>query len=304
MMVSVAGLRAIDALATHGSITAAAAALGYTPSAVSQQITRLERDVHQSLVERQGRRVTLTLAGRILAESASRIIIELESMSAELQAQHELVTGTLTLAAFPTAARGIVPTAMGELLRKWPTVELRLTEVDSHQAMTLVARGAVDLAVAHDWRGVPLELPEGLESRHLGNDVSDVLVPATHPLAAQPSVEFDDLRSDTWLFEPGSVAHDYLVHAYRREPAPLLTGHTISEYATQIALVGAGLGVALVPRMGRGTLPDSVRALSVRSGPVRRVYGVWRSSVSRRPALAAALDVLQAACSALEGDRL
>ena len=103
--VSLAGLRAIEALATHGSMTAAAGALGYTPSAISQQIARLERDVRQTLIERQGRRVTLTIAGRILAESASRIVIELESMNAELQAQTETVTGSLKIAAFPTAAR-------------------------------------------------------------------------------------------------------------------------------------------------------------------------------------------------------
>jgi DNA-binding transcriptional LysR family regulator len=140
--VSLAGLRAVEALAAHGSITAAAAAMGYTPSAVSQQIARLERDLHQTLVERQGRRAILTVPGRILARSAGRIIIELEGMHAELQAESGTVTGLLTVAAFPTAARGMVPAAMGALVRQWPQLELRVLEVSSHRAVDLVAGGS------------------------------------------------------------------------------------------------------------------------------------------------------------------
>ena len=301
-MISLAGLRAIEALAAHGSITAAAGALGYTPSAVSQQIARLERDLRQVLVEKNGRRATLTLAGRILAESAARVILELESMNAELQAQSDTVTGVLTLAAFPTAARGIVPGAMGELVRRWPSVELRLLEVDSHRAVDLVARGSADLCVAHDWLGMPLALPEGLQTRHLGDDLSDVLVHRSHPAVDSGSVDLEDLKDETWLYEPGSVAHDYLLNAYRSQDDPLASGHMISEYATQIELVGAGLGLALVPRMGRGPLPPQVRSLKVRSAPLRRVYGVWRTSNGRRPAIGAALEVLQAACSTQDGE--
>jgi DNA-binding transcriptional LysR family regulator len=298
--VSLAGLRAIEALATHGSMTAAAGVLGYTPSAISQQIARLERDVRQTLIERQGRRVTLTIAGRILAESASRIVIELESMNAELQAQTETVTGSLKLAAFPTAARGVVPAAMRELRQRWTSLELQLIEVDSHRAVEFVARGTVDLAVAHDWLVMPLELPDGLQARHLGNDVSDVLIHRDHPLAQRSSVELDDLSDESWLYEPGSVAHDFLLNAYGRSPSPTRFTHMVSEYSSQIEMVGAGLGLALVPRMGRGTLPETVRALSVRSAPLRRIYGVWRTPTGRRPALSAALGVLEATCARLE----
>lgn len=303
MMVSLAGLRAIEALATHGSITSAASALGYTPSAVSQQIARLERDVRQPLIERQGRRAVLTISGRILAESASRIVIELESMGAELQAQSETVAGLLTIAAFPTAARGIAPAAMSELLRTWEAIELRLLEVDSHRALDLVAHGSVDLAIAHDWLGMPLRLPDGLQSRHLGNDVSDVLVHQSHPIAGVDNVDLEDLHNETWLYEPGSVAYDFLVHAFRRHASALQVGHMISEYGTQIELVGSGLGLALVPRMGRRPLPPTVRVVTVRSPPMRRIYGVWRESLGRRPALSAALGVLADAAARSEENR-
>lgn len=303
LTVSLAGLRAIEALATHGSMTAAASALGYTPSAISQQIARLGRDVQQPLVEQQGGRTTLTVAGRILAESASRIVIELESMSAELQAQTETVTGMLRIAAFPTAARGVIPAAMRELCDAWPALEPRLIEADSHRAVELVARGTVDLGVAHDWLAIPLALPDGLQVRHLGNDVSDVLAHHSHPLADRASVELDELCDDSWLYEPGSVAHDFLLDAYSRSPRPDRFTHIVSEYATQIEMVGAGLGLALVPRMGRGTLPATVRALTVKAPPLRRIYGVWRTPSGRRPALTAALGVLEATCARLEQER-
>lgn len=296
MTVSLAGLRAIEALATHGSISAAAAALGYTPSAVSQQIIRLERDLRQELIERQGRRATLTVPGQILAESARLIIIELESMMAKLQAEMHTVSGVLTVAAFPSAARGILPAAMSRLVRRWPDLELRVLEVASHRAVDLVAGGTADLAVAHDWLGFPMTPPDGLDTRYLGDDVSDVLVNVNHPAARSDVIELRDLINDPWLYEPGSVAHDFLLHAFGQSDGAVL-GHMISEYATQIEMVGAGLGVALVPRMGRGALPPTVRALAVRSPPLRRVHGVWRRSSGGRPAIGAALDELENACT-------
>lgn len=297
--VSLAGLRAIEALATHGSISAAAAALGYTPSAVSQQVIRLERDLRQDLVERQGRRVALTAPGQILAESARRIIIELENMAARLQTELQTVSGVLTVAAFPSAARGIVPTAMSRLIRRWPELQLRVLEVASHRAVDLVAGGTADLAVAHDWLGFPMTIPDGMDIRHLGDDVSDVLVNVGHAAAAREVVELQEFMSDRWLYEPGSVAHEFLLNAFAPSNGVVL-GHMISEYATQIEMVGSGLGVALVPRMGRGPLPASVRALTVRSPPLRRVHGVWRQPSGGRPAIVAALDELEGACA---GDR-
>ena len=292
--VSLAGLRAIEALATHGSISAAAAAMGYTPSAVSQQISRLERDLRQDLIERQGRRAALTVAGQILADSARRIILELETMDARLQAEKQTVSGLLTVAAFPSAARGIVPSAMTHLLRHFPGLQVRVHEVASHHAVDLVAGGSADLAVAHDWVGVPMVLPEGLDARHLGDDISDVLVGADHPAATRGVVELQEFINDSWLYEPGSVAHDFLLHEFSRFDGVVL-GHMIVEYATQIEMVGAGFGVALVPRMGRGFLPPTVRALALRSPPVRRIHGVWRRSSAGRPAIAAALDELASA---------
>lgn len=297
LTVSISGLRAVEALAQHGSISAAAAALGYTPSAVSQQIARLERDLGERVVERHGRRAMLTAAGVILAESARRIILELESMNAKVQAHSATVAGALTIAAFPSAARGVLPAAMSHLIRRWPELELRALEVPSHRAAQLVVDGTVDIAVVHDWQGLPMEIAEGISGRLLGDDVSDVLVHRDHRSASREEVDIEDFEDDPWLYEPGSGAHEFLAEVFRGAASGVTFGHRISEYSTQVEMVAAGLGVALAPRMGRGVLPPSVRAVTVRSPPVRRVHALWRSSVGRRPAVTAAVDQLARTCA-------
>ncbi len=295
--VSLAGLRAVEALGAHGSISAAAAALGYTPSAVSQQIARLERDLHQDLIERQGRRASLTSSGAILAESARRIISELESMNARVQAESQTVAGSLTVAAFPSAARGLLPTVIRRLATRWPDLEVRAVEVPSHRAVELVVAGHADLAVAHDWNGLPMDVTEGLAGRRVGVDVSDVLVNERHVRAGVGEADIGDFAGDPWLYEPGSVAHEFLADAFHGAGAGVTLGHRISEYATQVEMVAAGLGVALVPRMGRGALPPSVRAVTLRSAPVRGVHALWRSASNPRPAITAMLRELEGACA-------
>ena len=99
-----------------------------------------------------------------------------------------------------------------------------------------------------------------------------------------------ELCNEVWLYEPGSVAHDLLIQSFT---STRLFGHGVAEYASQIAMVGAGLGVALVPRMGRGTVPDTVRVLPVDPAPTRQVYAVWRATTGTRPALQAAVLALE-----------
>jgi DNA-binding transcriptional LysR family regulator len=291
--ISLTGLRAIDSLATEGSMAGAARALGYTPSAISQQIARLERDLRQVLVEQHGRVATLSAAGRLVADVASKILAEIDDMREQLETERSTVAGALSLAAFATATRGIVPSALHKLRDQWPRLETSLVEADSHRALALVEDGTVDIAVAHDWLAVPLVLSEGLSARRLGDDISDALVHEGHELAGRTSVRMDELSRESWLYEPGSVAHDLLIQSFSRTPNPDRFGHRVVEYASQVAMVGAGLGVALVPRMGRGPVPDSVRVLTIEPTPVRQVYAVWRSATAGRPALRAAVRALE-----------
>ncbi|WP_225844509.1 LysR family transcriptional regulator [Streptomyces sp. HPF1205] len=294
-MLDLARLRALHAVHIHGSVGAAATALGYTPSAVSQQISKLERETRTVLLERQGRGVALTDAAQLLVSTAQEVMSLVEAAEVALEEQRGRPTGRLTVAAFPTAACGLLPPVLAEMAAAHPLLDLRLTEVDAHLSVDLVARGVVDLAVAHDWDIAPLPTPEGLERAVIGDDRCDVLVPAGHPLAGRRSLVRGDLVRERWICQPpGSVCHEWLVRTLREAGTEPDMAYQVGEYRTQVALVAAGLGIALVPRLGRGPVPEGVAVLRLEPAPVRRLYALWRAGASRRPSIAAAVDTLRA----------
>lgn len=293
-MLDLGRLRALHAVQVHGSVGAAATALGYTPSAVSQQISKLERETRTVLLERQGRGVTLTDAAQLLVSTAQQLMAIVEEAEVALEEQRGRPAGRLTVAAFPTAACGLLPPVLAELAAAYPELDLRLTEVDAHLSVDLVARGAVDLAVAHDWDIAPLPAPEGLERVVIGDDRCDVLVPAGHRLAGRISVVRADVAHERWICQPpGSVCHEWLVRTLREAGTEPDMAYQVGEYRTQLALVEAGLGIALVPRLGRGPVPEGIAVLRLEPAPVRRLYALWRAGASRRPSITAAVDTLR-----------
>ncbi|NGO73698.1 LysR family transcriptional regulator, partial [Streptomyces boncukensis] len=252
-MLDLVRLRALHAVGTHGSVGAAAEALGFTPSAVSQQIAKLERETGSTLLERRGRGVVLTDAALMLVRTAGRMLALAEQAEIDLEERRGRPAGRLTVAAFPSAARGLLPAALARLAAAHPELDLRMTEVDPHLSVGMAARGEVDLAVTHDWDTVPLPAPEGLRRTALMADACEMLLPRDHPLAAldRPLVR-EDLRSVRWVCQPpGSVCHGWLMSTLRAAGQEPDVAFTAGEYQTQVELVAAGLGVALLPRLGR-----------------------------------------------------
>ena len=295
-MLNVDRLRALHAVAAHGSILAAADTLHVTTSAVSQQLAKLEREVGRRLLEKQGRGVRLTDSGRLLVAHAEQVLCLLEKAEAELDAARDTVTGQLTIAAFATSMRGLAPAALAALRDTHPQLTAVLRELEPVDGVALLLRRDVDLAIAQDWENAPLALPEGLSKAPIMDDVADIAMPAAHRLARARSVALDDLADEPWItWLEGSICHDWLLHTLRRRGHEPRIAHTASEYATQLALVGAGLGAAVIPRLGRGAVPPGV--VIVRSTPTlrRQVYAVWRSDATRRSAIRAAVDAFQAA---------
>lgn len=292
-MLDLGRLRALHAVAVHGSVGRAAAALGFTASAVSQQIAKLERETRTVLLERQGRGVVLTDAARELAATAQRLLALVEQAEVRLEEQRGQAVGRLLVASFATGARGLLPGALADLRERCPGLDVRLLETDPYLAADLVARGEVDLALVQDWPTVPLPVQEGLSRLDLGADPVDLLLRAEHPLAALAVVPVGRLCGQRWIsVPPGNICHDWLVRTMREageEPDVL---YQVGEFETQIALIEAGLGVGLVPRLGRGALPPGVVARPVVPEPSRRVFTLWRTQASRRPAITAALDAI------------
>ncbi|MBV2151752.1 LysR family transcriptional regulator [Kitasatospora sp. SUK 42] len=299
-MMDLGRLRALHAVAVHGSVGGAAAALGFTPSAVSQQIAKLERETRTVLLERQGRGVVLTDAARELATTARTVLGLVEQAEVRLEEQRGQAVGRLLVAAFPSGARGLMPGVLADLQRRCPELDVRMLESDPYPAAELVARGEVDLALVQDWPTVPLPVQDGLTRLDLGTDPVDLLLPAGDALAALTAVPVERLVGQRWIsVPPGNICHDWLLRTMREAGEEPDVRYQAGEFETQIALVAAGLGMGLVPRLGRGPLPPGVVARPVASQPSRRVFALWRTQASRRPAITEALASMRERWDAL-----
>jgi len=281
-MVDLVALRALLAVDETGSVAAAAATTGYTPSAVSQQIKRMERELGVTLLDRVGRGVALTDPARRLVRHGREALRHLELAAAQLDGPDEAPRGTVRIAAFATAVRGLVAPLLADVPARWPDLVPELVEADPADAVALVASGQADLAVVHNWVGIALHRPDHVDGVPLGLDVADLLVHRDHPLAARPVVRPAELLGEAWASTPaGSICHAWFTLMFagfeRLPPVRYWSG----EFATHVRLVAAGAAVALVPRLGRGALPPEVVAVPVTDPvPTRQIEVLWRATMA------------------------
>jgi DNA-binding transcriptional LysR family regulator len=294
-MLDLERLRALNAVATYGTVSGAADALHVTTSAVSQQLAKLERETGQKLLERNGRGVRLTDAAELLVRHAERILALVEVAKSDLEAHRGAAVGEVTVAAFPTAIRGLMARALVRLRDEHPRLRIRVQEADPGESLPQAARGELDMAVVQDWNNEPLALPDGLDKGYLCEDVADLALPADHPLAGNEVVELKELAGDPWISATiDSVCYEWLTHTLRSVDSEPRIDHMAYEYDSQLALVGAGCGAAILPRLGRCVIPDNVRVLPLRPLLARRIYAVWRTEAARRPAIRATVEALRA----------
>ncbi|MET1037037.1 MAG: LysR family transcriptional regulator [Aeromicrobium sp.] len=285
-MIDLGALRALIAVRDHGSIVAAASALDFTPSAVSQQIKKLERQSRSPMLERVGRSVILTERGRLLAERGRTLLADLEQVENIAVGGAEELRGSFRIASFSTASRGVIAPLLARLQTTAPELEVTVIESDPRETITLVERGGADLAVVHDWSTIPLDIPATLEHHQLLVDVADVLLPCDHPLSSRDSVSPPDLQGDRWVATPaGTICHEWLVHMFAMHGTRPDIRYFDGSYSTHVAMVEHGVAVALVPRLGREPLPARVRAVPVVDPtPQRRVSSLWRAASHGNPA--------------------
>jgi len=286
-------LRAVD---SHGSVVAAAEALGYTPSAISQQVKRLERQAGVPLLERVGRGVMLTSHGRHLVDAGGRLLTDLEEIESGLHQVAGTVAGHLRLAVFSTATRGLVAPVIRDVLSAHPGLTLALTEREPWDTVDLVASGQTDIGVVHSWGDVPLAIPDHLMTSVLAHDVADVIVPRDHRLAGHTRVSPRDLVDEGWIATPeGTICRQWLTRMYDGTGRLPRIAHQSMEFASHLALVRAGLGIALIPRLGRQPLgPDLVAVPVHRPVPTREIMAVHRRSMADSPAVQVVIDALHA----------
>src|ERR1022692_2013893 len=169
-MLDIRRLRVLHAVSSHGSVTAAAAALGFSSPAISQQLAALEREVGMPVTERVGRGIALTPAADILVAHTDVLLAQLDAAEADVATLRDQVTGSVTLAAFPSAGITLVPAVWAALAQSAPQVRLDLVEMEPDESLPAILRGDVDVAVAHEYDVLPRPLDVPFERRELLTD--------------------------------------------------------------------------------------------------------------------------------------
>jgi DNA-binding transcriptional LysR family regulator len=194
--------------------------------------------------------------------------------------------------------------ALRRLNRLHPRLQVTLAEEGPVAALPRLARGDLDLVLAKDWSNSPLVFQEGLTRAALLDDVADVALHADHPLARRRTITLGELAGERWITsEHGSFCHDWLRHTLRTRGRDPVVTHTAGEYSTQLAMVAAGFGAAIIPRLGRETVPPEVHMVPITPTLVRHIYAVWRTDATRRTAIQAAVEALQFVARRLGGAR-
>lgn len=292
---------ALRAVVQHGTISAAAASLHVTSSALSQQLAKLEREIGQPLLVRRGRGVEVTDAGELLAECTAGIVADIDRAEAALQEHQGQVMGRMTIAAFATAMRTIVSAALRTLPSTYPLLRVQSHEHEPADAIQLLAQGDIDVAIIDEWFQPRPGLPDGIEATHLLDDVADLALPADHRLATSNTpIDVGDCADEPWIsWRAGEFGHDWLHRVLAGHHPDPHFAHTAGEHQTLLALVDAGLGIALMPRLGRGRVPANVVIKPLHPTITRHCFAIWRTDTTQRPAITAALDALTDAAAHL-----
>lgn len=304
-MLDVRRMRVLLEVATRGSMSAAADALNYTPSAVSQQIATLERECGVALVERGPRSIALTDAGRALAEHAEIILARLEIAEMEVREIAGLHGGRLRLATFRSAGETIMAQAITRFHRRHPRVELTLIEGEPEEYLPQIRSGRVDLGLGFEYDHVPRVRVESSEERLLMEDPIGVALPVGHPLAAQPAVRLEDLRDEAWIGStPRSSVHAFTQNLCRTAGFEPRIKFQTDDYHVAQAHVATGIGVAFLPQLAAVTAHPGVvfRSLGP-SVPSRRIYAVFRAGGLRSPTTSTMVELLEGVGAEAEDHR-
>ncbi|OEJ24451.1 LysR family transcriptional regulator [Streptomyces agglomeratus] len=295
-------LRILRAVADHRTVTAAAAALYLTPSAVSQQLAALEQETGHTLLTRSGRGVRLTAAGDILLTHANAVLAQLERAEAELAEYAGGAAGEVRVVAFATGIAEVLAPAISRLADAHPDIRVRVRDAEGDESLPLVLDGEADVALAVEYRGAPHEDDRRLARVPLYAEPFDAVLHASHPLGQHPAVSLAELADSDWVGPyPGNPCHDVMLLACELAGFQPRLVHSSDDFRAVVALAGAGAGVALVPRSAlRGMeLKDTV--VRPVSGPAatRRVFAAVRRGAEQHPLIKPVLDALAASAAGL-----
>ncbi|PXY38543.1 LysR family transcriptional regulator [Prauserella flavalba] len=295
-MIDLRRLRVLRVLADEGTITATAAALYLTPSAVSQQLRHLSRDLGVELLRREGRRVRLTPEAQILLRHTEDLYAHWERARAELAARGGEPMGELRLCGVSSAIAALVTPALSRLRQGFPKLHVHIREEESGDCYELVAAEQADIAVVLPTSDSPPEGDPRFERRPLLDDVQDLLVPAGHPLTEVDGVSLADAAAEAWIVKPyNNDTYPLLVTACATAGFTPRISHHVKEWFAVSALVAEGAGVCLLPRLV--PIPEEHAVVRIplhgEPRPARRFSTCVRKGSETAPAIAAGLSVLR-----------
>jgi DNA-binding transcriptional LysR family regulator len=296
-MLDIRRLRLLRDLANLGTIAAVAQAHTYTPSAVSQQLSALEREAGVPLLQRSGRRVALTPAGELLVQHAELVLSAVERATAALAAAGTGLTGPLRIGAFPTAVRTLLPAALVALGRDHPGLELMVSELDPVAVPGELRERRLDVGLLHDYDVAPVVPDHALDTVSLLDEVVYLAGPSS--LAATPN-PIQAARELPWIVgTPGTLCHTVAMRVCRAASFAPRVRHHADDFTTVLALVAAGQGVALIPQLAATDPPAGVRLLPL--AIQRRTRIAYRQGSATQPAVSASITAIRRSTRAYLG---
>lgn len=292
-MLDIRRLRVLSEVARHGSLAGAALELSYTASAVSQQISALEREVGTRLLERRARGVVLTEAGRTLVAHAEAVYEALEAAETAVAEVADLRRGHLRMASFATAAARVLPHALDLLRARHPGLEVTVEQASPREGLARLREGRLDLALTVDLEPAAAD---GVVVVHLFDDPFSLALHRDHPLAARHDLTLAELAGETWIEVPQRTSGGRMLReACARAGFTPRVAFESDDYAVILELVGAGVGVALVPALALRPPHDLVVLRPLGPEPLWRAIQVAsRTEALRSPAAGAMLEILAA----------
>jgi DNA-binding transcriptional LysR family regulator len=296
-MLDVKRMKVLREVAAESSFSAAAQKLGYTQSAVSQQVAALERETGTILIERNPRGIRLTDAGEALVRHADGILARLADAEAELEAIAGLRGGRLRLGSFPTAGATLMPKAIAAFSHEHPGVELSLAEADPMESIPRLKAGELDLVLVDDTSGV-LDQDE-VDFEHILDDPLHIALPRDHPLVDRQRLRFEDLAEDPWIQPTQACACSrHAEEACAKAGYSPRVAYESDDFGVVQGLVAAGVGVALIPELALvGERPDIIVRAIGKKPIVRKIYAATLANGYRSPALAEMLEILKQTAS-------
>lgn len=302
-MLDLQRIRVLREFARHRTIAATAQTLGYTPSAISQQLSTLEREAGTPLLDRSARSAELTDAGRLLVDHADQILSSVEAAESALAASTEDISGQVTVTAFSTAAVAFAP-KLAAGMRAHPKLQLVLRQAAGAVGMGRVSAGDADIALVERWSGgVPDTHGGRLKHYHLLRDPLVLAVSKRHPVAdSSYPVDMWALLDEAWIVAPpgehSREGVERLLAPYGGAPA---AAWEFEGQGTILSLVARGIGIAAVPSLALTLGTAGVRfRRAPENAPVREIYAVARSASLNRPSVALTLRVLTAATAKVQ----